>query len=88
MALHLLQDLLVRVPVDERGVRGQRRPVIDAVVEPGAIDVPVGKEERLPVCRRVDEHVVVGHAGEAEDHLIDLRLTVAPHRDDNIPVPA
>ena len=47
VAVNLLQDLLVRVAIDQRGALGQHGPLVHAVVEAGAVDVAVREEERL-----------------------------------------
>lgn len=82
VAVNLLQDLLVRVAIDQRGVLRQLRPLVHAVVQAGAIDVAVREEERPVVGRGVNQHVVIGHAREGEDHLVNLRLAIAAHGND------
>ena len=66
----------VEVAVDEDGPLGHRRRVVLAPqvavggVEPQAVDLQQG---------------VVGHHGELEHHLVNLRVAVAPDRHDLVP---
>ena len=77
-----LVDLDVRVTVDERGTLGQRGCVVDAVVHASAKDVAVRQEQFT--AGLVEQRGVVGHDGEVEDHLVDLGVAVAAHRDNAI----
>ena len=93
MAGRGLAHLLVGVAVEQDGADRQLGQVVHAVVEAGAIDVAVGEEQlaaRLlahgaiggQLGRGVKDRRKVGHAGEVEDHLVDLGLAVAAHADD------
>ena len=77
-----LVDLDVRVTVDERGAPGQRGRVVDAVVHAGAKDMAVRQEQLA--AGFVEQRGVVGHDGIVEDHLVDLGIAVAAHRDDAV----
>ena len=81
----------MRVAIDHRRAGRQRGHVVHGVVDARPPHVAVREEQLAPRARRVrvwrlgvPQHVVVGHAGEVQHHLVDLRLAVAPHADDAV----
>ena len=56
--------------------------MVDAVVHAGAKDMAVRQEQLA--AGLVKQRGVVGHDGEVEDHLVDLSVAVAAHRDDAV----
>ena len=67
------------MPKQEHAALRQGRKIIRIVV------MSMGQIEGFPVQKQLRK---LCHTGKWQNHLVNLRLTVAPHRNDNIPVPA
>ena len=67
------------VPEQEHAALRQGRKIIRVVV------MSMGQIEGFPVQKQLGK---LRHAGKRQNHLVNLRLTVAPNRDDVFPVPA
>ena len=84
-ALHV--HFSVRVAVHKRVHTWRLRPLINAVVNARAKDVAVGKENgELLACLGifVKQDVVVSHAREVQDHLVNLCLAISADRNNLI----
>ena len=84
-ALHV--DFSVRVAVHKRVHTWRLRPLINTVVNTRAKDVAVRKEDGELLARLgvfIKQDVVISHAREVQDHLVNLCLAISADRNDLI----
>ena len=77
----------VRVAVHKRVHTWRLRPLVDAVVNTRTKDVAVSKEDGELLARLwilIKQDVIVSHAREVQNHLVNLRLAVSADRNNLI----
>ena len=87
MIMALLVIFSVRMAVHKRVKTWHLRPLINAVVNARAKDVTVSKEDGELLARLwilIKQDVVISHAGEVQNHLVNLCLAISADRNDLI----